>query len=36
MASNIYALKCPCCVRAAIEEYYYKTGEQYTFCLRCG
>lgn len=36
MASNIYAVKCPCCGRSAIEDYYYKTGEQYTFCLRCG
>lgn len=36
MASNIYALKCPCCGRSAFEDYYYKSGEQYTFCLRCG
>ena len=36
MASNIYATKCPCCGRSAIEDYYYKTDEQYTFCMRCG
>ncbi|MBM7650922.1 hypothetical protein [Neobacillus cucumis] len=36
MASNMYALKCPCCGRSAIEDYYYKTDEKYTFCLRCG
>ncbi len=36
MASNIYATKCPCCGRSAIEDYYYKTQEQYTFCMRCG
>lgn len=36
MGSNIYATKCPCCGRSAIEDYYYKTGEQYTFCPRCG
>ncbi|MDQ0156246.1 hypothetical protein [Robertmurraya andreesenii] len=36
MASNIYATKCPCCGRSAIEDYYYKTGEQYTICIRCG
>lgn len=36
MASNIYAIKCPCCGRSAIEDHYYKTGEQYTFCPRCG
>lgn len=36
MASNIYATKCPCCGRSAIEDYYYKTHEVYTFCMRCG
>lgn len=36
MASNIYATQCPCCGRSAIEDYYYKTDEQYTFCIRCG
>ncbi|WP_010677392.1 hypothetical protein [Bacillus timonensis] len=36
MASIIYATKCPCCGRSAIEDYYYKTSEQYTFCMRCG
>lgn len=36
MASNIYALKCPCCGRSAIENYNYKTREQYNFCMRCG
>lgn len=36
MASNMYATKCPCCGRSAIEDYYYKTQEQYTFCMRCG
>jgi hypothetical protein len=32
----MYALKCPCCGRSAIEDYYYRTGEKYTFCIRCG
>lgn len=36
MASNMYAIKCPCCGRSAFEDYYYKTHEQYTFCMRCG
>lgn len=36
MASNMYAVKCPCCGRSAIEDDYYKTGEQYTVCMRCG
>lgn len=36
MASNMYATECPCCGRSAIEDYYYKTGEQYTYCMRCG
>lgn len=36
MASNLYAIKCPCCGRSAIEDYYYKTHEQYTYCIRCG
>lgn len=36
MASNIYATKCPCCARSAVEDHNYKTDEQYTYCLRCG
>ncbi|MGF6952314.1 hypothetical protein QF028_004819 [Neobacillus sp. B4I6] len=36
MGSNIYARECPCCGRSAIEDYYYKTDEFYTFCMRCG
>lgn len=36
MGSNIYALKCPCCGRSAIEDNYYTTDEMYTFCMRCG
>lgn len=32
----MYAIKCPCCGRSALEDYYYKTHEQYTFCMRCG
>jgi hypothetical protein len=36
VGSNIYALKCPCCGRSAFEDFYYKTDEQYTFCMRCG
>ena len=36
MGSILYAVKCPCCERSAIEDYYYKTEEKYTFCLRCG
>ncbi len=36
MASNMYAIKCPCCGRSAIEDYYYKTHEKYIFCMRCG
>ncbi|MEW8986182.1 MAG: hypothetical protein AB2401_04120 [Bacillus sp. (in: firmicutes)] len=36
MASIIYATKCPNCGRSAIEDHYYKIGEIYTYCLRCG
>jgi hypothetical protein len=36
LGSNIYSRECPCCGRSAIEDYYYKTGEYYTFCMRCG
>jgi len=36
MGSNIYATKCQNCGRSAIEDYYYRTGEYYTYCLRCG
>ena len=36
MASNMYAVKCLCCGRSAFEDFYYKTDEQYTFCMRCG
>lgn len=36
MASIMYAVKCPCCERSAFEDDYYKTGERYTFCMRCG
>lgn len=32
----MYALKCPCCGRSAFKEYFYHTGEQYIFCVRCG
>ncbi len=32
----MYAVQCPCCERSAFEDDYYKTGERYTFCLRCG
>lgn len=36
MASNMYAVKCPCCGRSAIIDDYYKTNEQFIYCLRCG
>ena len=36
MASLMYAIKCPCCGRSAFEDNYYKTNEQYIFCIRCG
>lgn len=36
MASLTYAIKCPCCGRSAFEDNYYKTNEQYIFCIRCG
>lgn len=32
----MYAIECPCCGRSAIEDFYYKTDEKYTFCPRCG
>ncbi|MDF2859127.1 MAG: hypothetical protein K0Q87_4978, partial [Neobacillus sp.] len=28
-------LKCPCCGRSAVEDFYYNTDEKYTYCLRC-
>jgi hypothetical protein len=36
MASHLSAIKCPCCGRSAFEDYYYKTGEKYIACIRCG
>lgn len=36
MGSNISAVKCNNCGRSAIEDFYYKTNEKYTFCRRCG
>ena len=36
MASNIFARECPQCGRSAIEDNYYKSGETYIVCYRCG
>ncbi|MEQ2526991.1 hypothetical protein WMO40_09780 [Bacillaceae bacterium CLA-AA-H227] len=36
MASLMYAIKCPCCGRSALEDNYYKSHEMYIFCMRCG
>ncbi|MFT8318220.1 MAG: hypothetical protein ABF651_08140 [Sporolactobacillus sp.] len=36
MGSIIYARKCPCCGRSAVEECFYKTDELFIYCLRCG
>jgi ribosomal protein S27E len=36
LASNMYAIKCPGCERAAFEDDYYKTDEKYIFCMVCG
>lgn len=29
-------IKCPECAGVAFNDFYYKTGEEYTFCKRCG
>ncbi|ASN03881.1 hypothetical protein [Virgibacillus necropolis] len=36
MASTYSAIKCPNCSRTAIEDDYYKTGELFICCDRCG
>ncbi|MCM3389224.1 hypothetical protein M3649_13875 [Ureibacillus chungkukjangi] len=36
MASILYEVKCPCCEWSVFEDYYYKTGERYIICSRCG
>ncbi|ASK61876.1 hypothetical protein CFK37_06730 [Virgibacillus phasianinus] len=35
MASTYSAMQCPNCGRSAIEDYYYKIGEQFICCHRC-
>ncbi|WP_088007084.1 hypothetical protein [Indiicoccus explosivorum] len=36
MASNMYATECPQCGRSAIVDEYYKRGDRYLTCWRCG
>lgn len=36
MGSIIFAKKCPCCGRSAVEDLDYNTSEFYIFCSRCG
>ena len=36
MASILCDVKCPCCEWSVLEDYYYKTGERYIICSRCG
>lgn len=36
MGSVIGEVPCPSCSAEAYDEYYYKTGEEYLFCMTCG
>lgn len=36
MGSVIDFIECPNCKHEATEDYYYRTGECYTFCRNCG
>jgi len=36
MGSVIDYIECPNCGEEAFMELYYKTGEEYTFCPKCG
>lgn len=36
MASILFAVKCPHCGRSAFADDYYKTGEKFICCRRCG
>ena len=36
MGSIIDYIECPNCGEEAFMELYYKTGEEYTFCPKCG
>lgn len=36
MGSVMSAIKCPCCAKSAFEDCYYKSGETYIHCRRCG
>ena len=36
MGSVIDTIECPRCKQEAINDFYYKTGEEYTTCHNCG
>lgn len=36
MGSIMSEIECPNCGLDAVEDYYYKTGEQYVICQKCG
>lgn len=36
MGSVIDHIECPNCKREAFSDFYYKTGEEYTYCQNCG
>jgi hypothetical protein len=36
MGSVIDYIECPNCTQDAYSNFYYKTGEEYTFCYYCG
>ena len=36
MGSVIDYIECPNCSYEAYNDYYYKTGEEYTMCNNCG
>lgn len=36
MGSVIDYIECPNCLHEAYNDYYYKTGEEYTMCNNCG
>lgn len=36
MGSVMDHIECPNCKQEAFSDYYYKTGEEYTYCQSCG
>lgn len=36
MGSVIDSIECPNCFGEATNDYYYKSGEEYTYCPNCG